>query len=105
MGPDQRFLILLGSGQPSLVWVWKITHKNSNFFNFLPFRSKKIPSGWVKKYPGQSRVDLLFIAGQNYARVWSGPISSVRGIEELAIEFEAIWPFQNLIQIVSAVEA
>jgi len=49
------------SGQPSLVWVWvwKISPKNPTFFNFLPFRSKRISSGWIKKYPDQSASYLL----------------------------------------------
>jgi len=34
-----------GSGQPSLVWVWKISHKNPKFFTIFPFGSKKSP--WV----------------------------------------------------------
>jgi len=38
-------------------------------FNFLRFGSKKISLGWIKKYPGQSRVGLLFTAGQMYAWV------------------------------------
>jgi len=32
------------------------------FFNFFPFRSKKISSGRVRKYPGQRRVGILFTA-------------------------------------------
>jgi len=77
MGPGQKFLtgvrsgqILVArvrSGQPFLVWVWiwKISPKNVNFLNFLP-----LSLGRVKKYPGQSRVGLLFTAGQKY--VWVG---------------------------------
>jgi len=70
--------IILDPGQPSMVWVWiwKSSPKNIKFFNFFPFGSKKISSGQVKKYPGQGRVCLLFTAGQKYARVGSGPISS-----------------------------
>jgi len=76
MGPDQKVLTRVGSGlgQPFLVWVWvwKISPKNHWFFNFLPFGSKKILSGRVKKYPGQSRVSLLFTVGQKYA--WVGRV-------------------------------
>jgi len=66
MDPGQKFLTRVGSGQPFMVWVriWKISPKNVKFFNFLPFGSKKIASGRVRKYPGQSRVSLLFTAGQ-----------------------------------------
>jgi len=66
MGPGQNFLTRVGSGQPFMVWVWisKIFPKNIKFFNFFPFGSKKIASGWVRKYQGWSRVGLLFIASQ-----------------------------------------
>jgi len=81
MGPGQKFLtrvgskifdpgrvnfLWLGSVQPFMVWVriQKISPKNVKFFNFFPFGSKKIASGRVGKYPGQSRVSLLFTAGQ-----------------------------------------
>jgi len=49
------------SGQPFMVWVWiwKISPENVKFFNFFPFRSKKISLGWVRKYPGQRRVSIL----------------------------------------------
>jgi len=62
-----------------MVWVriWKISPKNVIFFNFFPFGSKKIASGWVGKYLGQSRVGLLFTAGQKLARVGSGPITTI----------------------------
>jgi len=50
MGPDQIFWHFWpGLGQPSLVWVWKISPQNTKFFNFFPFGSKKISSGRVKK--------------------------------------------------------
>jgi len=42
----------------------KYPKKTSNFSNFFPSDQKKISSGWVKKYPGQKQVNLLFIAGQ-----------------------------------------
>jgi len=66
MGPGQKFLTRVGSDQALMVWVriWKISPKNVKFFNFFPFGSKKITSGRVRKYPGQSRVGLLFTAGQ-----------------------------------------
>jgi len=74
MGPGQKFLIqvgsgqffaaLLGLGQPFMVWVWicKISPKNVKFFNFYPWGQKK--SRRVGKYPGRRRVGLLFTAGQ-----------------------------------------
>jgi len=78
MGPSEIFLIRVGLGQPSLVWVfiWKISTKNHKFFNFLPLGQKKIFSGWVKKFPGQRQVGLVFIADQKYGRLGSGPIST-----------------------------
>jgi len=78
MGPDQKnltqvgkgqFLVAhVGSGQPSMVWIWiwKISPKNINFFTF---GSKKISSGQVKKYPGHSRVGLLFTVCSGRVRV------------------------------------
>jgi len=72
MGPGQKFLILvigrvkfllLGSGQPSLVWVWKISTKNSKFSNFLLLLDKEISVSQVKKYPSESRVSFFFIVG------------------------------------------
>jgi len=41
---------------------------------------KKISSGQVKKYPLQRWVGLLFTAGQKYARVGSGSISTAKAI-------------------------
>jgi len=41
-------------GQLLLVWVWKISPKNTKFFSFFP-------SDWVNKY---RLVSLLFTAGQ-----------------------------------------
>jgi len=63
-------------GQPSMVWVWvwKISPKYFKFYFSL--RVKKISTGWVKKYLGQRQVGFLFTAGQKYARVGSGPIST-----------------------------
>jgi len=49
------FVAWVRLGQPFMVWVWiwKISPKNVKIFNFLPFGSKKISSGRVRKYPGQ----------------------------------------------------
>jgi len=77
IGPGQKILTWVGLGQPSMAWGWgwKISPKNIKFLNFFPSRIKKISSGWVKKYPGQRRIGLLFTVDQKYARVGSGPIS------------------------------
>jgi len=44
MGPGQKFLTRVGSGQPFIVWVriWKISPKNVKFFNFFPSGQKKL---------------------------------------------------------------
>jgi len=78
MSPGQKFLTLVGSGQPFMVWVWilKISPKNVKFFNFFPFGSKKIALGWVGEYPGWSWVGLLFTVGQKLALVGLRPISN-----------------------------
>jgi len=44
-GSGQFFVAWLRSDQLSLVWVWKISTKNANFFYLFPFESKK--SLWV----------------------------------------------------------
>jgi len=66
VGSGQFFVALVGSGQPIMVWVRirKISPKNVKFLKFLAFGSKKIALGRVGKYPGQSRVGLLFTASQ-----------------------------------------
>jgi len=77
MGQGRVKVLLLGSGQPSLVcvWVWKFSPKNPNFFNFCPTGQKNL-MGWVKKYPGQSWVSLLFTGDQKYARVGLGRVGA-----------------------------
>jgi len=52
------------------LWFWFNGHGK------IP-TDKKIALGQVKKYPSQRRVDLLFIAGQKYARVGSGQGSTL----------------------------
>jgi len=44
MGLCQFLAAQFGSGQQSMVWVWvwKISPKNVNFFNFLLFASKNL---------------------------------------------------------------
>jgi len=56
-------------GKVSYLWVRKFPLKT---IKFVSLRVKKISSGWVKKYPGQRRVDLSFNVGQKYARVKLG---------------------------------
>jgi len=51
----------VGPDQPSIIWVWKISSKNVKFFYFFAFRSKKISSDQVKKYPGQRQVGLYLM--------------------------------------------
>jgi len=41
MGQGQKFLTQVGLGQPSLVWVWKISPKNHNFSIIFPLGQKK----------------------------------------------------------------
>jgi len=77
MGPGQKILTRVGSGQffvarvrsGRLSHLWfglefgKFPLKMSNFSIFFPSGQKKIASGWVGKYPGQSQVGLLFTGG------------------------------------------
>jgi len=69
----------VGLGQPSLIWVWiwKICPKNIKSFKFLPVGSNKMLLDQVEKFPGQSRVGLLFTAGQKYVQVGSGQCPSL----------------------------
>jgi len=77
MGPGQKILIRVVSGQPFLAWVWKISHKNPNFSIFsLRFKKNLIGSG-------QRQVGLLFTAIQKYARVGSGLRLSLKIAEPL----------------------
>jgi len=46
--------LLLGLGRHSLVWVWKFSPKNINFFHFYPSGQKDL-FGFGQKVPGQSR--------------------------------------------------
>jgi len=41
VGLGQFFVARVGSDQPFMVWIWKISPKSVNFFNFFPFGSKK----------------------------------------------------------------
>jgi len=81
MGPGQKFLTWVGSGQFFVAQVGSAIFglglenfpQKSQIFQFFSFRVKKISSGQVKKYSGQRWVSLLFTVGQNYAWVGSGP--------------------------------
>jgi len=44
------------SGEPSLVWVWKLSPKNPKIFHFLPFGSKKFP--WIGSKSTQVKAGL-----------------------------------------------
>jgi len=61
-------------------WISNINLSTKMFILQGKNLSKKISSGLVKKYPGQSWGGLLFTAFQKYARVGSGedPISITR---------------------------
>jgi len=74
MGPRQKFLtwvksgqffvVWIMSGQPSLVWY----PLKLPIFQYSPL--------WVKKYSRQRLVSLLLTAVQKYGQVESGPIST-----------------------------
>jgi len=67
--------LMMGSGQPFMVWVWiwKISPKNVKIFNFFPFGSKKISLCRVKKVPGSKAGRPLFHCG---LKVSSGRVRS-----------------------------
>jgi len=72
MGPGQFFVARAGSAVFGWGLVWKINYKIPEFFYFSPSDPKKISPGWVKNYPGQRPVGLLFTPGQKYSWVRSG---------------------------------
>jgi len=76
MGPGQKFLTRIGSGQPIMVWVriWKISPKNVKFFNFFPF-------GLGQKVPGSKPGRPLIYCGSKVSsgRGPSLPPSEARG--------------------------
>jgi len=72
---EETYLIfVMGPGRVGHLWFGfgfgKFSLKMSNF-SIFSLRVKKISLGWVKKYPGQRHVGLLFSAGQKYAWVGS----------------------------------
>jgi len=77
MGPGRKFLTRVWS---NFTWsaIFGLGMDLEKFplkcqiFQFFAIRVKKMSSGWVEKYLGQSRVGLLFTAGQKYVRVGSG---------------------------------
>jgi len=86
MGPGQKHLTWVESGQPSMVWVRKISPINVKFFNILPYGSK---STWVK---GGLASYLLRVK----SKVGSGPISSPNPSlisNRLKLPWTACWSF------------
>jgi len=69
-----------GSDRISHLWFGfgKFLLKIPNFSIFF-ILVKKMSLVRVKKYPGQRGVGLLYSPSQEYARVGSGPISSLNG--------------------------
>jgi len=71
VGSGQFFVAQVGSGQPFVVWVWiwKFSPKNTKFFNFFPFESKKIALGRI--VPGSKPGQPLIYCG---SKVSSGRV-------------------------------
>jgi len=83
MGHKRSFFVgQVRSGQPPLGL------ENAKFLSFFRSRSKKILSGQVKKYQSQIRVGLLFTAGQVYAWVSSGLISTLEDLFQSDISWK-----------------
>jgi len=74
------FKIVMGLGQPSLVWVWKISLKKFQIFQFFPLRIKKISSGQVKMVPGSNTRQPLIYCKSKVCSGWVGsrPISTLK---------------------------
>jgi len=79
MGPGSIFCYTgqVGLGQPSLVWVWKVSPKNLKFLIFFPLDQKNIIR-LGQKVPGSKAGHPLIYCGSKvcWSRVGSGPISS-----------------------------
>jgi len=71
-----KFLAQVGSAIFGLGLRLENFSLKSQIFQFFSLWLNKISLGRVKKYLGQRWVGLLFTAGQKYARVGLGPISS-----------------------------
>jgi len=70
-GSRQSFVARIGSAVFGLGSGLENFPLKSQIFQFFSVRVKKIALGWVKKYPGQRQVSLLFATGRD----GSGPIS------------------------------
>jgi len=72
MGPGQKFLTGVESGQPFMVWVWigKISPKNVKFLNFFLLQVKKnlLGSGW--KVPRSKAGQPLIYSGSKVSSGW-----------------------------------
>jgi len=66
---DQFFVACVRLGQPSLVWVWKISPKNNKFLILFHSGQKKSVRVESKSTGVKDLVGLLFTAGQKYALV------------------------------------
>jgi len=96
------FVAQVGSGQPSLVWVWEISPKNPNFFNFLPFKNNLIGLG--QKVPGSELCWPLIYCVSKVCSGWVRAHLKLR-LDRISLYFNAInvsfkisydqlnWPF------------
>jgi len=97
MGPGQKFLTRVGSGQPFMVWVRisKIFPKNVKFFNFFPFRSKKIASD--RKVPRSKPGQPLIYCG---SKVSSGRVRAHLYLSQNIYQlYNFLCVFQNIYQL------
>jgi len=72
------FVVWVGSGQPSLLWVWvlKISPKTTNFFNFSPSDQKNL-LGLGQKVSGSAS----YFYGQKYVCIGQGQGPSIGNID------------------------
>jgi len=84
IGSDQIFVARVRSGQPSLVWVWKISPNNPKF-SIFSLRIKKIWAG--QKVPGSKTGEPVIYRGSKVCsgQVRSEPISTKDRDTELCI--------------------
>jgi len=76
---DQFFVAQIGLGQPSLVWVWKISLKNTKFLNFCRLGQKNL-FGLGQKVPrfklGRPLIYCKSKVWSNISTKWMNEIAS-----------------------------
>jgi len=84
MGQGQNFLTQVGSGEPSMVWIWKISPQKCQNFWFISLRIKKNIFGLGLKVHGSKAGRPLIYCG---SKVYSGQGPSLLWTKLIAFIF------------------